>query len=165
MRLLMPIAASQRDALRTHLTAYLTELKDLVNGDWDPADYPFLDVQWSDWGRHPFFICDEGVPVGFTLVRDPQSTGTGLMQLSEFYIQPTHRGTGIASLAACAVLERFPGTWELQVHQRNPRAIRFWRACIDKVAEGPLRERPLDFDGELKQHMMFVVPDPLRKPN
>lgn len=165
MTLLRPIAATQKDVLRAHVTAYLTELKDLVDGDWDPAAYPFLDVQWSDWGRHPFFICVQDADVGFALVRDPQSTGTGLMQMTEFFIQPSHRGTGIASRAACAIFERFPGQWELQVHQRNPRAIRFWQSCIDKVAQGAPRIRQLDFDGEIKQHMMFDVADPLRQPS
>ncbi len=110
MPLLTPIEASQKGLLRALLSEYLTELKALVDGDWDPANYPFLDVQWSDWGRHPFFICEGDTPVGFTLVRDPHSTGTGLMQVGEFFIQPHLRGTGIAKRAACAVFERFPGT-------------------------------------------------------
>lgn len=154
---LRPIPESEREALAAMLEDHLTELATLVDGDWDPAHYPFLDAQWSELGRHPLFIHTSGENVGFAIVRDPRSTGSGLNQMSEFYVVPAYRGTGLAAGAARAVFGRFPGRWELQVHERNERAQRFWLKCIEEVSRKSPKVRNLDFNGELKQHYLFEV--------
>jgi len=155
--LLTPIAASDRDVLSQLLSEYLRELAALVNGDWDPDAYPFLDAQWTEVGRHPLFIRASEEIVGLALVRDPMSTGSGLNQMADFYVKPAQRGTGLAARAARAIFKRFPGRWELQVHDLNKRGIEFWLRCIEEVSTVPPKTRLLDFQGELKHHYLFDV--------
>jgi predicted acetyltransferase len=151
------VSASEREALSGMLEDYLTELASLVGGDWDPANYPFLDAQWSELGRHPFFICRGSEPVGLALVRDPHSTGTGLTQIGEFYVAPEHRGTGLADWAATALFRRFPGRWELTVHASNARADRFWLRCISAACVGRPRVRALQAEGDTVRQYLFDV--------
>jgi len=126
------------------LEDYLTELGRLVGGDWDPQDYAWLDVQWSEPGRHPFFILFEGERVGFALVRESQSTGTGLIQMGEFYLGGSHRGTGLAGRAAGALFRRFPGRWEFSAHLGNPRAVQFWQRIIEAECGAKPQMRTVD---------------------
>jgi predicted acetyltransferase len=118
------------------LRDYLQELSELVDGDWDSAAYPFLDEQWSEPGRHPFFIVHKAVRAGLLLVRDERSTLTEWRQIAEFYIAPDFRATGLAQAAAQAAFEFFPGHWELTVHQDNTRAVRFWQRCAATTSIG-----------------------------
>ena len=157
MTLIRPATLDDRPQLQALLLDYLTELRDLVDGDWNPEEYPFLDVQWTESGRHPLFIRSSGANVGFAIVRDPMSTGTGLHQLTDFYLRTEHRGTGLATRAAHTVFRRFPGRWELQVHTQNERGAQFWCRCIEQISSAPPRVRDLDFDGEIKKHYLFEV--------
>jgi predicted acetyltransferase len=154
---LRPIPESEREALAAMLEDYLTELATLVDGDWDPAHYPFLDVQWSELGHHPFFICSGTERVGLALVRDPHSTGTGLTQVSEFYVAPEYRSTGLADRAAIALFRRFPGQWELTVHVINARADRFWLRCIRAAGVGSPKVRTLEEEGGTVRQYLFDV--------
>ena len=124
---LEPIRHTDKRALQAMLVDYLHELSELADGDWDAASYPFLDEQWSEPGRHPFFIVHKAVRAGLLLVRDERSTLTEWRQIAEFYIAPDFRGAGVAQAAAHAACECFPGHWELTVHQDNTRAVRFWQ--------------------------------------
>ena len=157
MSVLVPVPRSEKSILKALITEYLTELRGLVDAHWNPEIYPFLDAQWTEPGRHPFFIRKSNANVGLVIVRDPISTGTGLTQLSEFYVIPRHRGTGLAMRAAHATFRRFPGQWELQVHKRNERGRRFWRTCIEQISTMPPKVRDLNFDGEEKEHHLFKV--------
>jgi predicted acetyltransferase len=157
MALLRLATPADRSEFKSLLLDHLTELSELVDGNWDHEEYPFLDVLWSEPGRHPLFIRSSEANVGFAIVRDAMSTGTGVHDLAEFYLRTEHRGTGLATRAAHTIFLRFPGRWELQVHTQNERADRFWARCIEEVSITPPRIRDLDLNGELKKHYLFEV--------
>jgi hypothetical protein len=43
---------------------------------------------------------------------------------------------GIGKAVASALWHRFPGSRELQVHERNEGAAKFWKSCIKEYASG-----------------------------
>ena len=133
---LLGVPPRDRSKLSTLLDAYLNELaghREIAVGAITASDYPYLDAYFREPGRHPFFIADRGVVVGFALVRDPESTGS-VREMAEFYVKPSRRRLGVGAAAIELLWRRFPGDWELQVHARNEIAMRFWTACIDRVA-------------------------------
>ena len=140
---LVVAGSSDADLINSLLDEYLLELgsyRDVLSGATTSASYPYLDAYWSEPGRHVFIIqCDSNV-VGFALIRDPTSTKSAVYQLAEFYIKPESRRLDIGRRAVRAILKRFPGQWELQVHTRNSAAVQFWESCIRDVA-GELLQR------------------------
>ncbi len=140
---LVVAGSSDADLIDSLLDEYLRELgsyRDISSGATTSAPYPYLDAYWSEPGRHAFIIQHGGHSVGFALIRDPTSTKSAVYQLAEFYIKPESRRLDIGRRAVRAILKRFPGQWELQVHTRNSAAVQFWESCIRDVA-GELLQR------------------------
>lgn len=126
-------AASDKPKFEQLLDQYLCELKthrELDIGATDSTTYRYLDSYWNEKGRHPYLFYYKNELVGFSFIRDKQSTQSLSSQVAEFYIQPGKRGMGIGQKAAVAIFEMFPGHWELQVHNKNKVAIEFWEKCI-----------------------------------
>jgi len=157
MGILKLAEVGDRPVLESLLNAYLTELRTLVHGDWDPAAYPWIELQWSELGRYPFIILHEGTAAGLALIRCPLSTKNGLHQVAEFYLAPQHRGQGLAAHAATTLFKRFPGKWELTAHEQNDRAIAFWTRVIASVTQQPMRQRRLHSDDATRIHFLFSV--------
>ncbi len=129
--------ASERPIVEALLFDYLTELKALVCGDWDPAAYPWLDVQWTDPQRHALLVCVADEPVGLALIRTAPEDSEDRHELAELYLAPAHRGQGLADDAVAEILRMFPGSWKLATHQRNQRAVSFWTRAIATATGAP----------------------------
>ena len=129
-----PIEVNERARLQALLYEYLTELKALVDGDWDPTAYPWLDAQWSDPSRRPFFILVDEQPVGLALVRGREEDGAQTHEIAEFYLAPRHRRNGLATQAITQLCHRFPGRWTLTTHVANETAVSFWTRVTSKLA-------------------------------
>lgn len=141
---LVVAGSSDADLINSLLDEYLLELgsyRDVPSGTTTSAPYPYLDAYWSEPGRRAFIIQYGGRSVGFALIREPTSTKSVVYQLAEFYINPESRRFGIGRRTLCAILKRFPGQWELQVHTRNSTAVQFWESCLKTVASEPPQVR------------------------
>jgi predicted acetyltransferase len=120
------------------LNQYLLELKthhEYNVGYTDTKTYRYLDSYWNEKGRHPFLFYLEDQLVGFSLIRDTESTGSECSQVSELYILPDKRLQGNGKKAAIEIFDLFPGKWELQTHNKNKTGIRFWENCIRSKAK------------------------------
>jgi predicted acetyltransferase len=125
-----------REILARMLDDYLHELaahRERAVGASNSREYPYLDAYFSESGRHPFLIRQQGSVVGLALIRSPASTGA-VWEIAEFYIVPENRRAGVGGVALACIWRRFPGDWELQVHIRNTDALRFWLFCVNKWA-------------------------------
>ena len=91
---------------------------------------------WRRRGSHHFIVRVGGRPAGFALVRDrAQFGGSGIHEISEFFVLRRYRRRGIGTRVAKALFERFPGRWEIAVLTWNP-ARRFWGPLIRRIAAG-----------------------------
>jgi predicted acetyltransferase len=83
-----------------------------------------------------FMLRVDGRWAGFAMVADrSQLSGRqGVFDVLQFYLVPAFRGTTAAELAARAVFAAFPGKWEVRQIAENPRAQRFWRRVIERIA-------------------------------
>jgi len=109
-------------------------------GRWMPDHLP----SWLDeLGDHPLILVESGERVGAALVNEAPSPHVGAganFRMAEFFVLRAHRGRGIGRRAVFALLDRFPGVWEISELPRNEPAIRFWRRVIGEYSGGRFRE-------------------------
>ncbi|HIF94315.1 MAG TPA: GNAT family N-acetyltransferase [Myxococcales bacterium] len=137
---------AERPILYELLDHYLAELsshREHAVGPVDAGGYEYFPLYWSEPGRHPLFLVVGTERVGFALLREVSDAGT--IEMSEFYIRPEHRKSGLGSAAVAEIWRQYPGAWELQFHVLNRAASRFWPRCIgqgslDKPVIGEVEE-------------------------
>ncbi len=124
-----PIAQADKSALTAELQDYIQEMTayvDIVKVG-DAYDYPGLDLYWVDQDRSAFWALADAERAGFAMLRRRED---GAMVMTEFYVRPAFRRSGIGMSFARQLLERFPGVWILSEFAANAGAIAFWRRVI-----------------------------------
>jgi predicted acetyltransferase len=101
--------------------------------------YPYFEQYWLEPTRHPFLITCGGARAGFAFVRSVDGGATH--ELSEFYVLPEFRGSGVGRAAVKALLPIFPGRWRIPVQVSNRPGIAFWSRVLSA-------EAPVSDDGE-----------------
>jgi predicted acetyltransferase len=127
----VPVAESEKAELWAHLQDYVRELIPYEGGEIPETGdipYEYFDLYWREKGRWPFWGMSDGKRVAFALVRD---TGERI-EMAEFYSFPAFRRTGAALAFARAVMQRFPGPWELSQFAAHTASVAFWRRVIGK---------------------------------
>jgi len=142
---LRPIDRRDLAAVRRLVQLYIY---DLGGERWDVnADGTFGSPAWHRrfWvrrGKHHFVIRVGGRLAGFALGSNRSHyAGTGVREISEFFVLRKYRRRGVGTHAARMLFERFPGRWELAELTWNVAARRFWRRLIKRCAVGGVVER------------------------
>ena len=130
---LVPLAPGDRDSFVAMVRAYLAE----IGPDLPPVTAERIVQASDDPLREALVIRDGGRTQGFVLIR---RLPDGAHEMSEFYIAPDARRSGLGTQAARAALLRRPGHWQLGVARGNAHARAFWTSVIAplaKVHRGP----------------------------
>lgn len=131
----VPASGPARDELTALLPGYL-------RGLGVDAHYPYLPLYWTEAGRFPYLIREQGRTAGFALVR--QLPDSGAFEMAEFCVLPDFRARGLGAQAARALFAAHPGAWRIGIMANNAGALRFWRTVAPQAAVQPPREA----DGE-----------------
>jgi predicted acetyltransferase len=144
----------EKTALLNLMELYLYEFSDMEGLDLDDSGrygYRYLDLYWTEAGRHPFLIRVDGKLAGFALVRKGSSLlgesphpGEGCTHMAEFFILRKYRRQGAGTRAARELFDRFPGRWEVAEIPENGFATSFWRRVIGEYSGGDYEEVWLD---------------------
>ncbi|MEM1057102.1 MAG: GNAT family N-acetyltransferase [Bacteroidota bacterium] len=144
--------ASREDTpvLRQLLNLHLHDLS-----EFEPADlgadgrfaYPYLDLYWTEVGRHAFLVRVESALAGFALVNTHVYLEGSERSLAELFIARRYRGRGVGRHVVRDVLGRSPGVWEIRVQERNRPARAFWRAVLEESEP----QRHPEWDGVIYQ--------------
>jgi predicted acetyltransferase len=129
---LSPASRAERSVIASYLREYLAEF------GFREA-YPYFEQYWLEPTRHPFLIMRSRKRAGFAFVRSIDSGAAH--EMSEFYVVPEHRGSGIGRAAVEALLPIFPGQWKIPVQISNRPGIAFWSRVLSA-------EAPKSDDGE-----------------
>lgn len=99
-------------------------------GHWSPDYLPY----WlSNSFCHPLVIRSGKESAGFALIGSspfPYMAPGCDFRIAEFFVLRSFRRSGIARVAATAVLKKFSGTGEIAVLMGNQRAVHFWRQVL-----------------------------------
>ena len=128
------------------LQMYLHDMTEFAPGAVDAEgifQYKPFDAYWTEPDRYPFFIRVDGSPAGFALIRLDED---GRNDMSEFFVMKGYRRSGVGSVAAKRLFDRFPGDWQVRQEPSNTAAQRFWRNVITRYTGGDFHDLVLDDD-------------------
>ena len=97
----------------------------------------------EEWRGFPFLVRADDKLAGFALVKQLSDTA---FDMGEFFILRKYRRTGLGAHVACAMFDRFPGTWEVRELLPNLAAQAFWRKIIAGYTNGQFEEGRKFFD-------------------
>ncbi len=86
---------------------------------------------WEEDDRVPLLLRCNGNLAGFALLNRQSHIGLDIdWNMAEFFIVRKYRRSGLGTMAAQAILRRFPGRWEVAVMRANTPALPFWERVI-----------------------------------
>ncbi len=154
------VPSDQKYRLGEYLDCYLEEhsqYKETPFGPVSTAEYVYFLEYWREKGRHPYFIFLDSEIAGFILVRTVFTGEDSFFQVSEFYILPEYRRTGIGFEAVSLLWQKFPGLWGLQVLGNNKTARVFWSKCCNALAKGGVEVDEVTAENGLRYQYNFAV--------
>lgn len=155
---LIRVEESDRAELFGLLDEYLVELSrdiGIQGGPTSASEYCYFTAYWEEPGRYPFFIQRGSQRAGFLLVREVIEDR--VTEMSEFYIRPEFRRSGMGRAALRELWTRFSGSWKLQVHTLNGPASEFWPRSIEAIiGSAPQSKEVREFDGRRIQYSFEV---------
>ncbi len=144
--------ATEKEALRILLTAYLSELRQYNTDsipEHRPIDYPYFDQYWLEEERIPLLFKQAGENIGFALLNDfvlcPPFDAT--ISMAEFYILPAFRKKGIGLALAQRIFKAYPGKWEIREMEKNIISQHFWSKVIRSFTRGSFKETWISEEG------------------
>ncbi|MEM1270418.1 MAG: GNAT family N-acetyltransferase [Bacteroidota bacterium] len=147
--------ATDKAVLSRLMELYQHDLSAFERADLDEEGrfgYRYLDAYWTEPNRHPFLIRAGGRLAGFVLVNQHTHLAGTEHSIAEFFVARRYRRLGVGRTAALAVLDHFPGVWEIHVHLANEPAQAFWRGVIAAHAGAvPAPQRSPKWSGLLFQ--------------
>ena len=99
--------------------------------------YKYLDNYWTESGRYPFLIRENGKLLGLVLVRRIASSDNAVAHsIAEFFILRKYRRQGIGRTVAHRIFDMFPGDWSVAQEEGNHPAQAFWRRVVSEYTQG-----------------------------
>ena len=157
------VACEQAPVLENLLQLYAHDFSESVEIATDEAGrfaYSRLPLYWTEANRFPFLVKVDGLIAGFVLVSrgslisgDPQ-----VWDMAEFFVMRRYRRRGIGAALAHEVWRRFPGRWEVRVHECTKPAMQFWAAAINAFAGSSASVGFVDDGGAQRRLFAFDSP-------
>lgn len=159
-----PASSAEQGILDNLFQLYAHDMSEFLEIELDDEGkfhYPPLPEYWTDAERFPFIIEVRGNLGGFALVRRIMSTlggGHNTMDVAEFFILRSCRRLGVGMKAASDIWNRFPGTWQVRVLERNRAAAIFWRKAVEEFTRRPTTPKFIQMNGGVWQVFVFTSP-------
>lgn len=112
-----------------------TNFQLLDNGVFKLSKY--IDLYWTEEGRHPYILRCEGKLAGFVLERYNED---GMNEIAEFFVLNKYRKLGAGTFMANELFKKYKGKWEIRTLIKNERAQEFWRKVVKSASNGIYEE-------------------------
>ncbi|WP_051785690.1 GNAT family N-acetyltransferase [Endozoicomonas numazuensis] len=148
---LLPAEAANLNIIENLFPYYVYEMSDfLQRAPSEEGLFTFdresLNKYQEREDHYPFLIkCNDEI-AGFALVRK-YPADPSLYDMEQFFVLKKFKGLGVGRLAFEALVDCFPGQWQIRVLQENERALAFWGAVVDGVTGGRFVRQVADDDG------------------
>lgn len=144
-----PADLGEKAVLGNLLELYLYDFSEFDGGEVGPDGlygYDYLDLYWTEAGRHPFLIRVDDQLAGFVLVNRHNylPTQQNAHAIGEFYMMKKYRRRGVGEKVAVQIFQLFPGKWEVAELAENLPAQQFWRKVIGRFTQDQYEEFFLD---------------------
>lgn len=96
------------------------------------SEYPYFDLYWRERGRYAYWIKVSGCIAGFALVR---RSATGVTEIAEFSVDEPWRRRGVGQIAARALFDAHPGSWQVQSFPLDGASEAFWMKAVPPDAQ------------------------------
>jgi predicted acetyltransferase len=151
---IVPASLEQRPVLANLFQLYahdFSEFHDVELGPDGRFIYNDLPLYWLEAHRRPFLIMADGRFAGFVLLKrgSEVSGNEDVWDMVEFFIVRGLRRRGLGTEIARKVWEKFPGSWEVRVLDKNSAARHFWERAIAKFVGGEITPRSFEREGDL----------------
>ena len=113
-----------------------TNFQLLDNGVFKLSKY--IDLYWTEEGRHPYILRCEGKLAGFVLERYNED---GMNEIAEFFVLNKYRKLGAGTFMANEMFKKYKGKWEIKTLLKNKTAQKFWRTVVKNVSNGNYNEK------------------------
>lgn len=123
--------------------------------EWLPLKFGahgFFNIQpktdyWRKPSTHPFLIKVDGEIAGFvTIDNDVRFEGIQY-NIGYFFVSRRYRGRGVGKFVVSALLNKFPGQWQIFHIDANQPARSFWAKVIPALTQGEFTRHQLSIDG------------------
>jgi predicted acetyltransferase len=111
---------------------------------------------YFDHPNHAFFIMIGSEKAGFALINKVGSTPDVDWNMGDFFILAKFQKSGIGQTIVKAILQKFPGLWEIGSMPENSRAISFWRKVVSNYTKGHFLEEEKIVD-QPEPHPMVIL--------
>lgn len=115
---------------------YLYEMSSYYDNEMNAEgnyEYPYLPYYFEEKHRKAFFICDDDIVIGFTLINDHSFTGEPIKNcIAEFTIFPAYRHKGNGMKTMDLLMQSLPGSWQLKYSLKNEAGTAFWKKVREK---------------------------------
>ena len=112
-----------------------TNFQLLDNGMFKLSKY--IDLYWTEEGRHPYILKFDGKLAGFVLERYNED---GMNEIAEFFVLNKYRKLGAGTFMANELFKKYKGKWEIRTLLKNERAQEFWRKVVKSASNGIYEE-------------------------
>jgi predicted acetyltransferase len=152
--LVLATEAEHDTLLRNLYQLYLYEFSRFTT-EWrvqEDGRFPETDLEecWEDAHRRIFLIRSKDEWAGFAIVDLdlPDTDGSTVHELAEFFIMPPYRRHGMGENVARQLFDQYKGRWELAIVETNEDALHFWRTVLGRYTGNQFteRHRPEDED-------------------
>ena len=159
---IVPASLEQQPVLANLLQLYahdFSEFHDVELGPDGRFIYNDLPLYWLEPHRRPFLIMADGRLAGFVLLKrgSEVSGNEDVWDMVEFFIVRGLRRRGLGTEIARRVWEKFPGSWEVRVLDKNSAARHFWERAIATFVGGKVTPRSFEREGGFVVVVLFRI--------
>ncbi|MGV8917227.1 MAG: GNAT family N-acetyltransferase [Pseudomonas sp.] len=123
--------------------------------EWLPlkfSEHGFFNIQsmldyWRKETTRPFLIKVDGEVAGFVTVDGDGPFADAQYNIGYFFISRRFRGRGIGKFVVTALLNKFPGQWQISHIDANQTARGFWSQVIGDLTQAGFSRHPVSVDG------------------
>ena len=112
-----------------------TNFQLLDNGMFKLSKY--IDLYWTEEGRHPYILKFDGKLAGFVLERYNEDR---MNEIAEFFVLNKYRKLGAGTFMANELFKKYKGKWEIRTLLKNERAQESWRKVVKSASNGIYEE-------------------------
>ncbi|WDG08983.1 GNAT family N-acetyltransferase [Vibrio campbellii] len=103
------------------------------NGRFDIDEEYLEDVLNGKEECDAYLVLSDGCIAGFSTVEPTEIAGKEIPELSDIFILPKYRNSGVAKLVVEKLMLSQPGEWHVAVYKKDAQALSYWESLFSRL--------------------------------